>query len=572
MNPTSLSQRIGIGRLSLIYLVFTVLFVLVVGRLFQRQVIEHGKYKALAENQHFVRQTIEASRGDIYTIDYDTSEEYPLAMNVVLKTLNVVPKQIENPELTATKLIKFLPEVDYYDLIDILSSDAVYYPPLRGRIEEEEASAIADLNLPGVFLTADNYRYYPEGTLAANVVGFVNIDREGQYGIEGGFNDELRGEDGLLNAERDSSGNQIAIGERSVTPSEAGDDVVLTIDRGVQYFVEKKLKEAVESHQADSGQVVIMDPKTGDIIAMANYPTYDPNNYREFDLENFRNSNVDGIYEPGSVMKVITMAAGIDAGKITPETTYTDTGKVEIDEETIRNSENKIYGESSMTKVLQDSINTGAVYVAQRLGRNLYYKYLRNFGFLEPTGIDLAGEAKPNVRDFKDWLDIDMATMSFGQGLAVTPMQVINAVAAIANNGLMMKPRIVSETISPDGEVTYIEPEVKGQVITSETAKLVSAMMVNVVENGHGKRAGVEGYRVAGKTGTAQVARYGVYQEDEHIGNFVGFAPASDPRFVMLTKIDNPRDVEFAESSAAPLFGEIAKFLLNYYQVRPDNV
>jgi len=572
MNLASPNHKIGIGRLSLIYFIFTVLFVLVVGRLFQQQVIEHGKYKALAENQHFVRQAIEANRGNIYTVDYDTGEKYPLAMNVVLKTLNVVPRQVDNPELTATKLIKFLPEMDYYDLIDILSSDAVYHPPLRGRLNEEEASAIAELGLSGVFLTADSYRYYPEGVLAANVVGFVNIDRKGQYGVEGGFNVQLSGTDGLVSAERDSSGNQIAIGERDITPSEAGSDVVLTIDRGAQYFVEKKLKEAVESHQADGGQVVVMDPKTGDIIAMANWPTYDPNQYREFNLESFRNFNVDGIYEPGSVMKVITMAAGIDAGKVTQDTTYTDTGKVEIDEETIRNSENKIYGESSMTKVLQESINTGAVYVVQRLGRNLYYKYLRDFGLLAPTGVDLAGETKPNVRDFEDWLDIDMATMSFGQGMAITPIQLVNAVSAIANNGLMMKPRIVSQIISADGEVTYIEPEARTQVITSETAKLVSAMMVNVVENGHGKRAGVEGYRVAGKTGTAQVARYGIYQEDEHIGNFVGFAPASDPRFVMLTKIDNPKDVEFAESSAAPLFGEIAKFLLNYYQVRPDNV
>ena len=314
-----------------------------------------------------------------------------------------------------------------------------------------------------------------------------------------------------------------------------------------------------------------MEPQTGKIVAMSSYPTFNPNNYNTEDIANFTNSNISQVYEPGSVFKVITMAAGIDAGLVAPSTTYTDIGEVQVDDRTIKNSDLKAHGQQTMTQVLEASLNTGAVFVVQKLGKYLFNKYLGQFGFTHLTGIDLKGEVDAQIKDVRQVRDVDLATMAFGQGIAVTPIQMLAAVGAIANDGRLMKPHIVDRILYPSGAVS-IDPVVEGQAISSQTAQLVSAMMVSVVENGHGQKAGVPGYWIAGKTGTAQIpSPNGGYLDGfgNTIGTFVGFGPVENPRFVMLTRVDKPKDVQFAESSAAPLFGQIAKFLLDYWRIPP---
>ncbi|MFH0905481.1 MAG: penicillin-binding transpeptidase domain-containing protein, partial [bacterium] len=311
-------QKIRIG---LIGAVFLLLITMVLGRLVQRQIFEYPHFAALAREQHTISQIVPAQRGKILAEERDDNSFYPLATNVTLWALTAVPNQIKRPELVASKLMPYLENIEEADLVTKLSSGAVYLAPLKQRLDEAEAKEINDLNLTGVHLTPEKYRYYPEETMAAHLLGFVNRDNLGQYGVESYFNRELGGKAGFLEAEQDTFGQQIALGKRSTVNPEDGLDIVVSIDRAIQYYVERELKAAVEQHQAEKGSVIIMDPKTGQIVAMAAYPTFDPNNYNTEDIDKFTNMNISQVYEPGSVFKVITMAAGIDAGLVSPSTT-----------------------------------------------------------------------------------------------------------------------------------------------------------------------------------------------------------------------------------------------------------
>jgi len=532
------------GRLTIIYLFLFLMLLAVVGKLFQRQVLQYSYFAAIAKEEHIIKREVPADRGKIYVQDPQLKSLYPLATNVTLFALSVVPKQITTPELVASKLQPFLPDFNGEKLLGILESKALYAPPLKRKIGEKEAEAIRKLNLDGVYLVPEKYRYYPEGEMASHLLGFVNADRIGQYGVEAYFEKLLHGKDGLLQAELDAFQRQIALGERRSLLAEEGVDIVLTIDRAIQYVVEKKLKEAIEKYGATGGSVVVLEPKTGHILALASYPDFDPNRFNESKIESFTNPVVQMLYEPGSVMKIITMAAGIDLGVVSPSTTYNDPGEVKIEDRVIKNADKKAHGKRTMTQVLEKSLNTGAIYVVQKVGRLAFYRYLKNFGLTDPTGVELAGETKHNVLPPRRWSNVDLATMSFGQGIAITPLQLICATAAIANGGKLMKPHVVDRILYPSGPVAIGPDEVR-QVVSSRTAQLVSA------------------------TGTAQMPAPGGYEEGASIGTFVGFGPVENPVFAMLTKIDRPTNVKFAESSAAPLFGEIAKFILQYYQVPP---
>ncbi len=564
-----INEPLQLRRLNLLAILFAIFLALVVGRLFQRQVIEHPSFLALAKGQQVVNENVPAKRGQILVFDAQLNDYYPLATNVSLYSLNVVPTQIKQPELVATKLLPHLSNITESELLEILKSNKVYVAPLKRRVEVKEKDEVQQLGLEGVYFRTEEYRYYPEDSLASHVLGFVNRDGVGQYGIEEEFNQELSGQSGLAQVEKSSLGTHITVGKRKIVNPENGADVVLSIDRAVQYFVEKKLKEAVTKHEATGGDVIVMEPQTGRIIALASYPDFNPNFYNEFALENFTDPNVSAVYEPGSVFKIFTLAAGIDAGLISPSTTYTDTGELKINDKIVRNSDKLAHGVQTMTQVLEKSLNTGAVFVVEKLGRQLFYKYIKDLGFDALTGVGLAGEVPAHVRPFRQWADIDLASISFGQAIAVTPVQLIAAVGAIANQGKLVQPHIVDKIIYPDGAVS-IDPRVIRVVFKPQTAQLISAMMVNVVEQGHGKLAGVAGYRVAGKTGTAQIASPTGYEEGVTIGTFVGFAPMNNPKFVMLTRVDRPKGTPFAETSAAPLFGEIAQFLLNYWQIPPE--
>jgi len=446
-------------------------------------------------------------------------------------------------------------------------------------IKEEKVFKLVDgkeveIKLSGFDYIMKRDRYYPENNIGSNVLGFVSTyDNEvkGNYGLEGFFNKELSGNFGKEISERGAGGSLVIINDREYEKPQDGSDLILTIDRTIQYTACQKLNEAVKKHGADGGSVIILEPKTGAVIAMCSYPDYDPNNYnKEKDINVFNNPAIFSQYEPGSIFKVITMAAGLDQGKIMPESTYNDTGSVKIKEYTIKNSDNSAHGISTMNTVLELSLNTGVIHVSRLLGFKTFSQYVSDFGFGEKTGIELEGESKGSLKNLNDKYnsELSMATASFGQGLSVTPLQMATAFASIANNGILMKPYIVKEIVNPNGEKIIAKPMEIRRVISERSANLLAGMMVNVVENGHGQRAGVKGYYVAGKTGTAQVPKKGGgYEANAHIGSFAGFAPVDNPAFAMIVRIDNPRDVSWAESSAAPLFGEIADFILKYKEI-----
>ncbi len=433
-----------------------------------------------------------------------------------------------------------------------------------------------ELVIDGIGFTMKPYRFYPEGNVGANLLGFVsyvNNEQRGSYGLEGFFDQELYGKTGSIKAERDAAGKVVIIDNKEYNSPQDGSDIILTIDRSIQFAVCEKLNKAVLKHGADGGSVIVMEPKIGAILAMCSYPDFDPNNFQAIkDIKVFNNNAIFSQYEPGSIFKVITMAMGLDQKKVTPQTTYNDTGNLKIANYNIENSDHKANGIQTMTQVLEKSLNTGVVFVMRSIGSDVFGKYVKDFGFGEKTGIELEGEGKGDIKNIineKRNKELVSATASFGQGIAVTPLQITSAFAAIANNGILMKPYVVKEIVRNDGTKIVSQPKEIKQVVSEKSATILGGMMVNVVENGHGKKAGVKGYYVAGKTGTAQVPRKDGrgYQVGAHIGSFAGFAPADDPQFVMLVRMDNPRDVEWAESSAAPLFGEIAEFILNYWQV-----
>lgn len=555
-------------------MVFAFLVSLVIAaRLYSLQVAAYQSYKSIADNQHKISQILAPKRGEIYL--KEGKDLYPLAINKNLQMAYAVPKEIENKDETAKKISSVL-GLDEEAVKNKFSDPEDMFEILKHKVNDEEASQIKELGLSGVYLIPELSRFYPGGELASQLVGFVGSDGEkeiGRYGLESYFEEKLRGRKGALNQERDTGGRWISVTDRELKPAEDGDSLVLTVDHTVQYEVEKILKEAVEKHKADNGTAIVMDPKTGKILAMANFPNFNPNDYGKVeDMSSFMNLAANLPYECGSVFKTITAAIGIDTGKIEPDTTYVDTGLVKEAGYGIKNSDEKSYGSQTMTQVLEKSLNTGAIYIEKLIGNKTFADYVRNFGFGEKTGIDLPSEAQGNIKNLEALKrDIQFFTASFGQGTTVTPIQLINAYAAIANKGVLMKPQIVEKIIHSGGESEEVKPVEIRHVISEESAEKVSRMLRSVVVNGHGKRADVPGYLVGGKTGTAQVAKADSkgYEDGVTIGSFVGFAPTDDPQFVVLVKIYHPRDVEWAESSAAPAFGKIMKFLLEYNKVEP---
>jgi cell division protein FtsI/penicillin-binding protein 2 len=445
---------------------------------------------------------------------------------------------------------------------------------LKKQLSDEEVNKIKEIKLSGIYFDHEGFRYYPQGSLLSQVLGFVGYKgdtKQGVYGLESFFESELAGKEGVLKQEGDISGAWIFGGNRQLDAAKDGDSLILTIDKNIQYEAQKVLKETVEKNEATSGTVIIADPKTGKILAMAGFPDFDPNKFNEVtDPAAFNNEATIGSYEPGSVFKPLTMAAALNEGKITPDTTFVDEGFVKIDDKTIKNSDPKPRGLQTMTQVLEESLNTGLIFVKDQIGNQKFLEYVKKFGFGEKTGIDLM-ERKGNLDNLKANINVNFATASFGQGLTVTPIQLIQAFTAFPNSGKMLKPYIVASRISPEGQRTDTKVKEVRQIISAQTANTVTAMMVNVVENGHGKRAGVPGYYIAGKTGTAQVPKVNGlgYEENVNIGTFIGFGPVEDPKFLMLVRIDKPKTVKFAESTAAPAFGQLAQYLVNYFQIPP---
>lgn len=566
-------KRDRISYLTIVVFIFAILIVI---RLSDIQIFQHTFYTALAEGQHFLSEKLMPKRGEIFVHDrFNSQDLYPVAINRDYTLVYAVPKNVQNPEDTAKKLAEVL-ELDENELLPRLTKTNDLYEPIKHQVNDDKIKELEKLNLAGIEFQKETFRYYPEKNITSHILGFVGIadDKQvGQYGIEGYWENALAGQQGYLQAEKDATGRWISIGTRMLEEAKDGDSLVLTIDRNIQFEACKSLGEAVQKHGADGGSLIVMNPKTGAVLAMCGYPDFDPNNYGEVkDINTFINPATFYIYEPGSVFKAITMAAALDMGKVNPDTTYNDEGSVQIGKYTIKNSDGKAHGVNTMTQVLEQSLNTGAIFAARQIGPENFEKYVKRFGFGEKTSIELNSEAEGDISTLAQHKEIYMATASFGQGISVTPLQLVTAFGVIANGGKLVEPYIIDEIIKNNGTKVKTEPKIIREAISQKTATTLAAMLVNVVQNGHGKKAGVAGYFVAGKTGTAQIPKKDGpgYESDLTIGSFCGFATVSDPKFVMCVKIDKPRDVQWAESSAAPLFGDLAKFMLNYYGVPPE--
>ncbi|MFA5052232.1 MAG: penicillin-binding protein 2 [Patescibacteria group bacterium] len=576
LNQTRPKNKNTFDRLSLVRAVIFVFAGLIAVRLSDITIFQHNFYEALAADQYELYEKLVPKRGEIYVRDRNNPETlYPLAANETYYLVYAEPMRVKDPAETAKTVASAL-ELDEADVVARLEKPNDLYEPLKHQVTKEVMQQLKDENLDGIQFQEELYRYYPENNIGSHVLGFVGHDQAkqvGQYGLEGYWETELAGTAGYLQAEKDAQGRLITFGTKLVQDAKDGDDLILTLDHTIQYKACKSLDEEVQKHGADGGSLIIMDPKTGAITAMCGTPDFDPNKYNETeDVNAFINPATFYIYEPGSIFKTMTMAAAVDRGAVSPDTTYTDTGAVEIGKYTIKNSDGKANGVQTMTEVLEKSLNTGAIFAARSIGPEIFEDYVKRFGFGEKSGIELNSEAKGDISSLAKQQDLYMATASFGQGISTTLLQMTAAYGVIANGGKLMKPYIVDEIRQPDGFVQQTQPQVVRQVVSSKAATTVGAMLVNVVRNGHGKQAGVAGYFVAGKTGTAQIPRQDGpgYEMDFTIGSFCGFAPVDNPVFVMCVKIDKPRDVQWAESTAAPLFGTMAQFMLNYYGIPPQ--
>jgi len=563
--------------LEILRLAFLLFAALIAVRLAVLQIADHATYAALAEGQHGLFRQLYPERGRVLLRDMKDGSVVPLALNQTLSFVYAEPRRVQEPEAAAAALAELLgyDETRHADLLRRLSLPDDPYEPIERHVSSETAERIAALNFAGIRLTDERARLYPDPSLGGHLSGFLGYAADGslagKYGVEGYFEKTLAGTPGSLTSQRDVSGRLIAVGERSVNPAVDGADVLLTVDRTIQFFACDALRRAVERHRADGGSVIILEPDTGRVLAMCGAPDFDPNAYRQVsDIAVFNNPVIFNAYEPGSIFKPVTMAAGIDAGAITPNTTYEDFGEVRVDDWTIRNSSPGARGRQTMIQALEESLNTGMVFAMRAMGKDTFADYVKRFGFGEKTGIELETESAGDIRPLDRRGEIFAATTSYGQGMTATPLQMAAAYVALANGGVLKRPYIVEEIRRSDGTVEKTRPMDVRRVIETKTANLVGAMLVSVIEHGHGGQAGVPGYYIAGKTGTAQVPQAsGGYDPNKTIGSFAGFGPVEQPRFVMVTRIDHPKDVKWAESTAAPLFGEIAAFLVQYLEIPP---
>lgn len=572
-------------RIKILKVVYIVLLILIFLRLFYWQVVQSDYLSALAEQQHMETLSIDAPRGLIKTIDGSI-----LATVKPSYSMYGLPKVIKDKPDVALVISEILLDRTLdeekklaqasqikKDILDKLSQD-LYWVGLRNNLLYEQMLKIEELKIEGIGFDKSLQRSYPESSASAHILGFVGSNSSGRptgyFGIEGFYNRELSGSTGVLTQEKDAFGLPILNGTFLKKDAVSGFSLTLTIDRTVQHIVETQLKKDVEKYGAKSGSVVIMDPKTGKVLSMAAFPNYDPGEFSKFPREYYKNPIVGDTYEPGSTFKVLVMAAGINEGLVKPDTKCDICeGPLQVSGNTIRTWNNKYKKDSSMTEVIIHSDNTGMVYVSRKLGLDKMYDYIHDFGFSNLTGIDLQDEVSPEIRDKKLWREIDIATASFGQGIAVTPIQMVRAVSAIANGGKLMEPHIV-DSIEINNKKTAIKPKQIGSPISEDAARQTIGMMVDAVDKGESqfykKKLGVSDYKIAGKTGTAQIPVKGHYDPNKTVASFVGFAPADDPKFVMLVKFDEPTSSIFGADTAAPTFFAIAKQLFIHYGIVPN--
>lgn len=556
-------------RLRIFGFIFAFGIIGLIARLFFWQILQANGLSQQGKLQYERSSTVTASRGSILASDgsYWTTEENDWTLFATKSALR------DDPSVIAAKLAPLL-STDASKIQNSLNQDGVWIPIMH-RVNNNVKKNIEALGIPGIGFDPEPTRNYPEGSSAAHILGFVGKNKSGDdtgyFGLEGFYDLTLAGKPGLINRDSDATGNPILIGNSNQVDASQGIDLVTNIDKTVQFTLEKELNNGVQLYGAKDGLVIIMDPITGAIMGMASTPSFDPGNYWSYTNDDFKDAAISDTFEPGSIFKPIVMAAALDANLVQPNTHCDICDKpVTVNDYTIETWNNQYHPDSTMTDVIVNSDNVGMVFVGNKLGANKFYDYLSSFGFGKPTGVDLQGEVSVPLRKKGTWSDIDLATTTFGQGIAVTPMQVLRAVGVIANGGMLIKPEIVKQIKSGNWS-SDIKPQIGPRVISKDAAGKAADMMVSAVVNGEAKWAAPQGFSIAGKTGTAQIPVAGHYDPTKTIASFVGFAPAHNPKFVMLVTLRTPQSSEWGSETAAPLWFNIARDLFPYFGIQPSN-
>ena len=548
----------------------------IASRLFFLQILERKVYEAQALGQQVTFNNVMGSRGQIFCQNSQETQGQQgsggmksLAVNRNSWTISVSPKEVIDKLNFAKTISPLIDSPEDQVALELNGQDN--YIVLKKGLSDSDLGAIKALKLKGLSWQNEPDRFYPQGQMASQVVGFLGGAGLGQYGVEGYYEDALKGR---LGVQEDESGIN-SIFQNDNQPPLDGADIYLTIDYNIQFQAENFLEQEQKKDDIDSGQIIVLKPDTGKILALANFPNFDPNQYsKEKDLSIFQDSAVQKLFEPGSIMKPFTMAAAINEGKITPDTTYVDTGVVSFGTKSIHNFANEIYGKQTMTQVLENSINTGAVFAEQQIPHKTFFDYLDKFGFNEKTGIDLQGEVYSRNDNLRNGPDMNYATASFGQGIELTPMQIARAFCALSNGGRLVKPYIVDKIVAPlesGQEENDTQPDISDPVVSQQTLSQINSMLIDVADKGFGGVAKIPGYYFAGKTGTAQVPLKNQkgYDPDRTIQSYVGYGPVSNPQFLILVKLDNPK-VPKSALSAVPVFKQLAQYIINYWQIPPD--
>ncbi len=548
---------------------FLLVFCAVIVRLFQWQIVEGESLAQEASNQYYFKLTLPATRGSIIT-----SDEAYLSTNKTAFLVYAEPQKIYEKHDFSQKLAPLL-NLDAQSLESQLQNDYLVWYLLKHKVDGSIVNQLKELKLEGMGFEKENKRFYPEGSMSAHILGFVGSDAngndQGYFGLEGKYNLALKGKSGQIVQEKDAVGLPILLGETKRYLAEDGQTLVLHMDRTVQYILETKLKEGIQKYGAKSGMVGVLDSRSGGILGFASFPNYDPQKFGDYDKSLYANPLISYTYEPGSTFKTLVMAAALNERFVDQNTIFNENGPVSIGEYLIRTWNNEYHGEMTATQILEKSSNPGMVFIGKKLGKDKLISYIKKYGFYEKSGIDLEGEVLPQTRVEKDWYEIDLATVTFGQGIAVTPIQMLRAVGSLANNGNLLVPHVVKKIIDPSGKKIEIPPKISASVIRPATANTITQMMISAVNNGEAKWAKPKGYRIAGKTGTAQIPVSGHYDADKTIASFVGYAPADNPKFVMLVLLNEPTTSPWGSETAAPLFMNIAKELFVYYAIAPVN-
>lgn len=555
-------------RYRFVFLGILFLFFLVAARLFYWQVVKAQELSFLGQQQYGTTVKIIPQRGEI-----KTSDGFPIAGNKISYLVFANPKEVKNKSDVSNILSSVL-DVDLASVSSSLSLDK-FWVPIKSGVDPAIKKKLEQLNLPGIGFDTQYERFYPEASMAASLLGFVGKDTQGNdkgyFGLEGYYDRLLKGKEGTAIQLHDAFGRPILAKMNQQSGETDGTSLILSIDRSIQFLAERKLKEGIDKYGAASGMVGIMDPKTGQILAMASFPNFDPRDYQDYSDDFYKNPFISDLYEPGSTFKPIVMSSALTANLVTPETRCNIcAGPVSIGGYEIHTWNDKYFKNINMIETIQHSDNTGMVFVAQKLGVDRMIDYLNKFGIGSTTGIDLQGEVSAPLKPKSQWYAVDLATTGFGQGISVTAIKLLTAIGAIANEGKRMEPHVVEAVEDSNGNIVKIPLKVLDSPISPETAKVMAEIMVNAVNKGEASWARLKGYRIAGKTGTASIPIQGRYDPDKTITSFVGFGPSDDPKFVMLVVLNRPTTSIYGAETAAPIFFDIAKSLLSYYGIPPE--